>query len=398
MSLFWVLSTTLNIVYQVTVVDLSAFQLVVVGTVLEATCFLFEIPTGIVADLYSRRLSIIIGVLLMGAGFTLQGAVPTFWAVLSAQVVWGIGYTFTSGAWEAWITDEVGEDSVQPVFTREQQIDLAATFVGTAAAGLLGLVNVRLPIVLGGIAVMLAAVGLALRMPEENFHRTPREERETFAHMARSFKEGLATARTRPVVRSFLLISLFVGLASEAFDRLWTARILDDFQLPSLFGSREPALWFTIFALISAALSLAVSLVVNRWAERAVRNPHPNRLLAVLILVQMVGVVGLALLGNLWIALAAMWLRAAAQKLAYPVQAAWLNRNVDSASRATVLSMNSQADAIGQVVGGPPLGALGSRSGIPVALVTSAFVLAPAAAVYARLKPTKTPTDSVPIS
>ncbi|MDE9364146.1 MFS transporter [Luteipulveratus sp. YIM 133132] len=386
-DLFWVLSITLNLVYQVTVVDLSPFELVVVGTVLEATCFLFEIPTGIVADLYSRRLSIIIGVLLIGAGFTLQGAVPALWAVLLAQVVWGIGYTFTSGAWQAWITDEVGEERVQHVFTREQQLSLAATFVGTALAGVLGLVTVQLPMVLGGVAVMLVGIWLALRMPEEHFHRTPPQERETFAHLARSFKDGLATARTRPVVGSFFLVSLFVGLSSEAFDRLWTARILDDFALPSLFGSREPALWFTVFALISAALSLVASLAANRWAGRALTNLHPNRLLAGLVLVQVVGVVGLALLGNLWLALGAMWARAAAQKVAYPVQSAWLNRHVDSRSRATVLSMNGQADAIGQVVGGPPLGALGSRAGIPVALVVSAGVLAPAAAVYARLRP-----------
>jgi len=89
---------TVNLLYLATVVGLSPLQLVLVGTVLEATCFLFEVPTGIVADLYSRRLSIIIGFLLIGAGFILEGSVPTFAAVLATQVLWGIGYTFTSGA------------------------------------------------------------------------------------------------------------------------------------------------------------------------------------------------------------------------------------------------------------------------------------------------------------
>ncbi len=68
-ALFSTLVFTLNLVYQATVVGLSPFQLVLVGTVLEATCFLFEVPTGIVADLYSRRLSIIIGFVLIGTGF-----------------------------------------------------------------------------------------------------------------------------------------------------------------------------------------------------------------------------------------------------------------------------------------------------------------------------------------
>lgn len=65
--------------------------------------FLAELPTGVVADLVSRRLSIIIGLLLIGPACLLQAAVPTFAAVLATQVLWGIGYPFISGALQAWI-------------------------------------------------------------------------------------------------------------------------------------------------------------------------------------------------------------------------------------------------------------------------------------------------------
>ncbi len=89
---------TVNMIYQVTVVGLNPLQLVLVGTTLEATAFLFEIPTGVVADVYSRRLSIIIGTVMMGFGFVLEGSIPRFETILLAQVIWGLGYTFTSGA------------------------------------------------------------------------------------------------------------------------------------------------------------------------------------------------------------------------------------------------------------------------------------------------------------
>ena len=362
-------------------------QLVLVGTLLEVTCFLGEIPTGIVADLYSRRLSVLIGLVLIGTGIVLQGALPVFWAVLLAQIVWGIGYTFTSGATEAWITDEIGEGNVQPVFTRAEQLGLAMTFTGTIAAGGLGIVDLRLPIVLAGIGYVVLAGVLVLVMPEGNFHRTPRDEWETFAHMRRSFTDGLAQVHRRPVVRSFFLISLLVGLSSEVFDRLWAARLIEEFTFPSVFGTDSSAVWFALIVLIGTLVSLLVSLVVNRVGTKTVNDLHPNALLAVLVLIQVAGVLGLALLGNLWLALAAIWVRDAARVVAYPIQAAWLNRNVDSRSRATVLSMNSQTDALGQVVGGPPLGALATRTSIPVALIVSAGILAPAAAIYARLRP-----------
>lgn len=95
--------------YEATVAGLTPMQLVLVGTTLEVSAFLFEIPTGVVADVFSRRLSITIGYIMMGVGFLVEGLFPFFLPILLAQVIWGVGYTFTSGATQAWITDEVGE-------------------------------------------------------------------------------------------------------------------------------------------------------------------------------------------------------------------------------------------------------------------------------------------------
>src|SRR5690349_21360210 len=228
-SFLLVLAFTLNQVYYVTVVGLSPLQMVLVGTVLEATCFLFEIPTGVVADLVSRRLSVVLGVTLIGVGMLLQGLVPTFAAVLVAQVVWGTGSTFLSGADQAWLADEIGEDAVGPVFTRETQIALALTLVAPLAAGALALVGLGLPVAVSGAGLLALAVVLLFVMPEDHFERTPPAERETFRHLVRQAQEGTRVARVRPVVRTIALVSLVVGLASEAFDRLWTVRVLESF-------------------------------------------------------------------------------------------------------------------------------------------------------------------------
>jgi DHA3 family tetracycline resistance protein-like MFS transporter len=100
-------------VYHITVVRLNPLQLVLVGTILEGTVFLCEIPTGALADVKSRRLSIIIGYFLIGLGFVVEGSLPYFAAVAFAQVLWGLGYTFTSGATQAWIADEIGSERAQ---------------------------------------------------------------------------------------------------------------------------------------------------------------------------------------------------------------------------------------------------------------------------------------------
>ncbi len=376
---------TLNLVFQYRVVGLDPFQMVLVGTVLEVTCFLFEVPTGIVADLWSRRVSVIIGFVLIGAGFAVEGIVATFAAAIIGNVVWGIGYTFTSGALQAWITDEVGEERVAPVFTRETQIDLSASIVGTLAAGVLGLISLRVPVIVAGVSLILLGVGLWVVMPERSFSPTPRGERETYAHLKAQFLAGLRIARTRRVVRVFLLVSVLAGLASEVFDRLWQVRVLDTFEMPALFGGDE-AVAFTVFALVGTLVSLTASLASGRWLPRHVVDSQPGLPVAIAAAAQVAAVVGVALFANLWLALACVWLRGAAMAFSGPIEAAWLARNLDSASRATVLSMDGQANAIGQVVGGPPLGALATRTSIPVAMLVAALVQAPSVIAFFRIR------------
>lgn len=384
------LAFTLIMVYQVQTVGLTPFQLVIVGTVMEATCFLGEIPTGVIADRYSRRLSVLIGLPIIGAGIVLQGAVPTFWAILAAQVVWGIGWTFISGANQAWITDEIGADAVQPVLTRGHQLALGLTFVGTVLAGGLGLLGLQVPIIAGGVGFLILTVILLLIMPERNFRPDPEARAGAgWTNLRATFRSGLGQVRRRPLVRWFFLISLLFGLSSEAIDRLWTARILEAFSLPSVLGRSDPAIWFAGFAVVGSLIAMISSVIVNRVAPDLVTGARPGRVLAILVVIQVGAVIVLALSGNLWLAIAGVWLRRSAGTIAYPIQAAWLNRQLESRSRATVLSMNGQADAVGQVVGGPPLGALASLTTIPIALIGSALVMAPAVVLYVRLAAAK---------
>src|SRR4051794_4130721 len=158
-------SATATMVFLITELRLNPLELTLVGTTLELTVALCEIPTGVVADTISRKLSIIIGVVLLGIGFLIY-AVPIYWVVLLAQVVWAIGYTFTSGADVAWITDEVGEERARPLYLRGAQARQAAVFAGIVCGGAIGAYNLQLAIVVGGLLQLCVALWLCFAMPE----------------------------------------------------------------------------------------------------------------------------------------------------------------------------------------------------------------------------------------
>ena len=152
--------------YEATVAGLTPLQLVLVGTTVELSVFLFEIPTGVVADVFSRRLSIIIGYFLMGIGTLVEGFFPAFLPILLAQVIWGVGYTFTSGATQAWISDEIGEAPANRLFLRATRVGLSASLLGMGLAIPVGANNVVLPVQVGAAGVLAIGFVLIFIMPE----------------------------------------------------------------------------------------------------------------------------------------------------------------------------------------------------------------------------------------
>src|SRR5688572_14369482 len=143
---------TVYMVYQVLVVGLNPFQLVLMGTALEISVLLFEVPTGVIADVRSRRLSVIIGMFIMGGSFVAMGIFRTFLPLLLSQVVWGFGWTFISGAKDAWIADELPERDMSKVYLRSNQLNNIGGLVGIGCAILLALIAIELPLLIGGSA------------------------------------------------------------------------------------------------------------------------------------------------------------------------------------------------------------------------------------------------------
>ncbi len=380
-SLCFSLVFTVNLFYHVTKVELNPLQLVLVGTLLEGSVFLFEVPTGVVADVYSRRLSVIIGYALIGLGFALEGSVPRFEAVLLAQVLWGVGYTFTSGAEQAWIADEVGEDKAGDAFLRASQIGRIGGLAGIPLSVGLASAHVTLPIVLGGALFVGLALVLALVMPENGFTPTPPAERESWHTLARTFTDGVRLVRGRAMLVTFLGVSVFYGLYSEALDRLWTRHLLD-IGLPGL-GPLEPVAWFGIIGALALLLSLGTTELVKRRLDTTDRIAI-LRTLQWLSAGTVLAIFAFALAGRFGVALAALLAFQVVRSTSGPLFMAWINPHVESRVRATVFSMASQVDAISQVAGGPVLGFIGKTWSVRAALAASGLVLSPVLLLYTR--------------
>lgn len=385
---------TASMVYQVTVAELTPIQLVLVGTTLEVSVFLFEVPTGVVADVYSRRLSIIIGMFLIGLGFIVEGSFPVFWTILIAQIIWGVGYTFTSGATQAWISDEIGEAAAGKAFLRSTQIAQITGLLGTGLGILVGVIRVNFPILLGGGCLIVLGMFLAVVMPESGFKPLPREERDTWQSMLHTFRQGLQMVNRRPALGTILWIGFIYGLYSEGLDRLWTKHLLDDFSYPS-FRDWGPIVWIGGTRAIGMLLSAGAAGIARR---RIVTESHRQvaRTLFLMTLLLVLSVFSFAFAPSLLFALLTIWMIMLLRNLISPVYTAWVNQRLESGIRATVLSMSGQVDAIGQILGGPFVGMVGNLVSVRAALGLSSLILSPALFLFPRaVRKDETPEEQL---
>ena len=375
----WSLINAAWFLYYVTVAHLDPLQLVLVGTALEASYFVWEIPTGVLADAYSRRMSVIAGTAIIYLAWIGQGLVPLFVAIAGFEILRGLGEAFTHGAVEAWVAGECGDDGLEALFLRETQLTQIAGFVGLPIGVVLATVDLRIPIVLGGALGVALAVLLVFVMPER--HHPRRDEARTWPATVGTARRGLWAVRRSALLVALLGAEFFWGAASEGWDRLSDAHLLLDLGFPP-FGV-TPVVGFGVLSLVGTILIIVTAQVIRRLVQR-VDERVVSRWLVAMQVARVACQAVFALAPWSALALALGFLNSMLRASFYPLFNAWLIRRTDEDVRATVLSTTSVASAIGQVGGGPISGAIGNSYGIPLGILSSVAMLVPGTLFLAR--------------
>ncbi|MBI5989490.1 tetracycline efflux MFS transporter TetA(P) [Clostridium perfringens] len=374
------LVSTVMMVYHIEIVHLNPLQLMLVGTTLELACFIFEIPTAIVADVYSRKLSIVIGGVLTGVGFILEGSISSFVFLLVAQIVWGLGSTFISGSLEAWIAEEEKNKDLDEIYIKGAQAGQIGAFIGIVLSTVIANFSERLPIIVSGVLFIILALFLWLYMPENNFKPSAPGDLNTFKKMVYTFKSGLKFVKSKSILMILLAVTLFYGLSSEGYDRLSNAHFLQDTTLPKL-GNLSSVTWFGIFGILGMILSFIVMHFMAKNLKNEDNRKNGKLLLCINIL-YISSMLIFALTRNFSLMLIAYLATNTFRIINEPIFSAWLNGHIDNNSRATVLSINGQMNSLGQILGGPIIGIIATNISVSIGIVCTSLLVAPVLVLY----------------
>ncbi|AYC28670.1 MFS transporter [Paenisporosarcina cavernae] len=361
---------TLNAIYYVSNAGLNPLELVLIGTIMEVSVLLFEMPTGLFADHFGRKKSLVLGTLILGVAHVVEGSTPEFWAIALASALWGFGWTFISGAEQAWIADELDGKDLERTFLRGAQFTSFARFLGIGVSvGVATLYSPQVSIIVAG-ALLIVVAGIAFwKVPETKFVPVDREAGDNgFLHMVKTLKTAANQVKGNTVLATIAFVTLFIGLASEGFDRLYGAHFIVDYNLEE----EKAVVWFGVLYAVAFLLNMLLLKIVE------VRVKH--RLGTALMLINLLIVftmIGFAWVGNVWIAVALYWMTSALRNVNYPLISVLTNERLESKGRATALSMIGQLDAFGQIAGGPLVGLLALYTSIAGGITSSAILILP---------------------
>jgi MFS family permease len=370
---------------------LSNFEAFAANAWFTAGMVLFEIPTGVVADRWGRRASFLCGTLTLA---TTTGLYVLLWRLHSAFVWWaivsallGLGYTFFSGATDAWLVDALTatrfEGQLEGVFARGQVVMGAMTLIGSVAGGYLAqLTNLGVPYVVR-TAILIGMFGLALIMMHDLGFSPARGDRP-LTEMKRIVNNSVEHGLKVPAIRSIMLAGMFSGgVGIYVFYALQP-------HLLNLWGNQKA---YGIAGLV-AALVAGAQIVGGLLAPR-IRRVVKRRTSALLILeslaVAMLALIGLT--GNFWVVVVLIMLWGLAAFAGAPIRQAYLNGMIPTQQRATILSFDSLINNAGGIVAQPALGTSADIWGYQVSYLLSAAASALALPFIARARHLDTPAD-----
>ncbi|MRR13265.1 MFS transporter, partial [bacterium] len=353
----------------------------------------FEVPTGVIADTIGRKASFLLGIgslavatLLYVLAAELQLGIGMF---VAASVLLGFGFTCQTGALEAWIVDAlafVGYDkALDGVFARGQIVFGLAMLFGTLGGGFLGQANLALPYYARSLVLLLAFVFVLVAMRDIGFQARPLEWRRFGQETKSIMRVGTAYGWRNPVVRPMLFATAVQGaffiFGFYSWQRYFLALL-----------ARE-LIWVNgVVTAAAAGAGILGNMLVERASDGGRRGA---RVLAVTSVLQAILVVAVGLVGVLVPERdygLAPFLVAVSLYLAYslvfgvqmPVRQAFLNRQIPSAQRATVLSLDAFFNDGGASAGQLGLGWLSRAVSIPAAWVLAGAALFLAAPLYRR--------------
>ncbi len=353
---------------------------------------LFEIPTGVIADTLGRRVSYLLGTVTLAVSTLLYVGLwhihGPFWGWALTSVLLGLGFTFFSGAVEAWLVDALHatgfKGNMEKIFGKGQMAAGIAMLTGSLGGGIIAqATNLGVPFVLRAVILLVMFVVAYRLMQDIGF--TPTRSKRPLQDSKKILSESIHHGLGNRHVRWLMLAAPFVsGVGFYAFYALQP-------YILQLYGNNQA---YTIAGLVAAAVACAqiAGGFGARYVSTFIRSRTAALIFGTIASTALLATIGLT--HNFWAVLLVIIVWALTSAALTPVRQTYLNALISSKHRATVLSFDSLMGSSGGVVIQPALGRAADMWSYGTSFVVGGVVQACALPFLYLARRNRTPADT----
>jgi len=355
--------------------DFSFFQISILLSLSYLTSFLFDIPTGAVADIYGRKVSVVLGFLSTGILVMLIPLSQNYYFILFLFALWGVSHTLITGASDAWVIANLKQKRktalIDDYYVRGHSlVSLGTIICPLIAAFIVARYSMSWLWFLEGAGIFIA--GLILLLPKEKFRRGKAHLKDSLQLTIKQSRKSIKFGLTHPILFKLLAALLFFTFVLAAAAILWQP-YLKEFDMPLP--------WFGYILSLSGALSVAVPFIAQKLSKKFSRT---SSYLIIVVAALMVILLSTLFIETVLLAAVVVILLIISMMFYMPIEEPFFQRFVPEKIRATVGSFKNIVGTLGAAVATLIVGGLADLIGVRYTLTLVALLLLPALYFYWR--------------
>jgi MFS family permease len=323
--------------------QLNLFQVNLVNVAFFLTILICELPTGAVADIYGRKVSFVLSFFMNSLGLLLYAFSTSFWGFVLAEVIIGVGMTLSSGAFEAWMVDTLKHHnhngSLGSIFSKEHQLLPLSSLVSALIGGFLADKNMIFPWIAGSVFSFIIGVAAILLIKEEYFARKKFSFANSISSVRGMVASGVNYGIKNKIVRFICLVTAIQYFSTQGVNMQW-----QPFFAEFLSNNASLGVLYSVIVVV-----LAWGAYLSAWFLKKMKDMR----LALLFSQVIIGA-GMALsvvFGSFAVAVSMFLFHEVGRGLFRPLKSAYLNENIPSRERATLISFESMLTQLGRIGG-----------------------------------------------
>lgn len=347
---------------------LDELQVCLVNVFFFVTIFIFEIPTGIFADVYGRKKSFLVSCSLLSTSMFVYSYSKTFWGFAIAETIAAIGITFYSGAFQAWFVDSLKHHGyggkLNKIFTWESSVRSLTCIVSAIIGGYLADISYSLPWFIGGVLYIITLIVASILIKEEYFKPRKFSLKETFKRIKITTLGSIRFTKESKVFRFIVIIGIIQMFCLMTSNMQWQKIFIDKINLNVYMG------------IIMAFIQIMI-IIGSQISRKNILNFSRNEKtgMAISQLVIGIGIILTVMFKSFPITISFFMLHELGRGMFGPIKSSYLQENIPSRKRATIGSFESMYTHIGGALGLVTFGWIAKNFSIPTAWIISGSIL-----------------------